>query len=288
MEKKTEVNYRIFYSLFLILLSLNQNFSQEANVKTKKRIPISYTEEEIKNFPQIPEKPNKKIKHLTADCSNGYACDFDIYVDPDDSFNRQKLFINEIYPLFWERNENEAIERGKKLKTKYFEYFTRVMNFDFNNKDFRLEYETIIQRRERKSPYPQENYEDLRDKTYILEPRIMNLYPSKIKILDYIEFNDKPGYYFLILARPSEQEYNGIAYEVFISVAVTKNNNPKILYSKKISYSTQIWYSRFYGLMEKSIQDNRVIIFNQTDYLSNGPESFNSLHLVRVGKVNKK
>jgi hypothetical protein len=71
-------------------------------------------------------------------------------------------------------------------------------------------------------------------------------------------------------------------------VAVTKNNNPKILYSKKISYSTQIWYSRFYGLMEKSIQGNRVIIFNQTDYLSNGPESFNSLHLVRVGKVNKK
>lgn len=116
----------------------------------------------------------------------------------------------------------------------------------------------------------------------------MNLYPSKVKILDYIELNDKPGYYFLILARPSEQEYNGIAYDFFISLAVIKKKNPKILYSKKILNGTQIWYSRFYGLAEKSIMGNRVVIFNQTDYLSNGPESFNSLHLVRVGKIKKK
>lgn len=140
--------YRIILSLFFISLSLNQNFSQEGNTRIKKRIPISYTEEEIKNFPQILEKPNKKIKHLAVECSNGYECDFDIYVDPDDSFNRQKLFVNEDYPS-WDRNEEEAIERGKKLKNTYFEYFTRVMNFYFNDKDFKLEYETIIQKRER-------------------------------------------------------------------------------------------------------------------------------------------
>ena len=287
MEKKTKVNYRIFYALILILLSLNQNFSQEANAKIKKRIPISYTEEEIKSFPEILEKPNKRIRHIIEKCSFAYECDFEIQPNPEDIFRRNELYIHEHY-VFYDRTEDEYIERGMALRTTYLEGFTRVMTFSFDNKDFRLHHSTILQRQKQNEQYPQENYEDLRDKTYILEPRLISLYPSKIKILDYIELNDKPRYYFLILARPVGMENAGIVYDIFLSMVVIKIKKPKISYCKKISESKEIWRRAFYGLREKNIDGNRIILFNQNDRYSNGPENLSSFHLVRVGKVKKK
>ena len=68
--------------LFILFLAyadcISQEIFEKVNSKQKVITDLSYTKEEIENFPLMTEKKYKMINSLTVSCQEDYNCGYEI------------------------------------------------------------------------------------------------------------------------------------------------------------------------------------------------------------------
>ena len=295
--------------LFILFLAyadcISQEIFEKVNSKQKVITDLSYTKEEIENFPLMTEKKYKMINSLTVSCQEDYNCGYEI--------KNNMLLVDQCFHL-----EEPPVMSDEELKAMFdyekrsVEYFVLHFYISFKKAGLNLIYDRISRDRNSKicsqaSQTENDNRTTHIRKTYLLENSIMNLFPKKIRVIDYIELKEKKGFYFLLLARPaswwSTNKYwhedrkktdnygddsetrDDASYEIYTALVKNKNQSAKLLYlNKEIPNSILFTENSIFGLEEKIIKGNRVVLFHISTYLMSGPIVLHDLHLVWLGK----
>ena len=270
---------------FLLLISVlipYFRYPQENKDKTIKiTAPLVYTKEEIENFLPLKEKKYKRVNNIRISCDVDYNCGYEITnhkILVHQSFNpKEPPDMNE------EEQMNMAEYRKNTIDNFVLHYsptFKKKMFLDYLYITKTTNYKIIAQSYDKNN----DNRGRHRLETYLLEDSIMNLFPKKIRIIDYLKLKGKEDYYFIILAKPNYWNSGEPIYEIYLALVKNKNQNAKLLFLKKENNWVDFSDSSIFGLEEKIIEGNRVVLFHVSTYLISGPIVLHDLHLVWLGK----
>lgn len=202
--------------IFIFLIGIVLNLSgDELSKKYYKKIYNDYFKE-INTFPKLEEKRNKKLIYKSIDCPSYYSCAFKII--EKDNFENSKLEMHNLWvgsKGAWDLNRENGyyvddkvisdFEKDEISESTFFKYET-IFHFNFS-KSFFLSYVDTEKRADINFVIQQNlNFSEKKKgdvhSSLFLDTSIMNLFPKKIRILDYIKLKSKNNYYFLLISIP--------------------------------------------------------------------------------------
>ena len=273
-----------FVSMILLLIPFYLLSQEKEDKNIKITALLSYTQEETENFPTLKEKKYKGVNSLQISCQDDYNCGYQI--------KDQQLSVHQYFdPREPPNMDEEEQTRMADYKKRYVDEFILHYYFRFEKEGMNLIYGYISKGINRQiSSQAVERTNDNRSRhrleTYVLEDSIMNLFPKKIRVIDYIHLNELKGYTFVILAKPKHWMFTFTEpdYEIYLALVKNKNQFAKLIFLKKEDQGILFSDSSIFGLEEKLMNGNRVVLFHVATYLISGPIVLHDLHLVWLGK----